>query len=548
MLSEFLHYLASRRVSIHTSDLSPSERAEVERLAQEGELGLICATGTLAEGINFPVVNVLTLPRIYAIRPEDIQKRKPPSPMPIPHDRLYNMIGRAGRLGLSDYGRGIIVTAYAGDVDGLLKKYLHTDLPSFSSVLNRAPLDETILKSLRNTGTASREDCFDFLLHTLSGQVNLWPSDLRDRVDQIVDRLIEEGFLTEESALLHILPLGSLVVKHGLSVESAKRLGDYVKEELYSFFNPLEIFVLVCLLKETEDVYLSVSRSEIYNHQWSRALSDALEKEGLNVDSYLGRLLHPPESLRPSHHTAFKKALLLRRWIAPETISILEKNYKAYSGMIRRLADNASWLIGCLAELAAAHAKDQECVRRMFVLQEQALYGLPAQGLDWGGLLRKGILNRSEILKLLEFGYQSPSQVREEDRDTLRRFISGEAMEAIYKTRRPETPKDRLSNDYIVEINPARPDEIKVNGHKISLTPLQAGLIDRLARTPEVFVPYEDLLNSIWRESAGDKKQLSKQKNLIKGKINRIVGKKPNDLIETAVGFGMVLRAKVYRT
>lgn len=52
----------------------------VESAIQKGEVVLICATGTLAEGINFPVINVLTTQRMYASNVDEKSQggRRPP--------------------------------------------------------------------------------------------------------------------------------------------------------------------------------------------------------------------------------------------------------------------------------------------------------------------------------------------------------------------------------------------------------------------------------------------------------------------------------------
>ncbi|MDX9755042.1 MAG: DEAD/DEAH box helicase, partial [bacterium] len=180
-LHDFLALLLPRRVAVHTSDLSQEERRVVESAIQKGEVVLICATGTLAEGINFPVINVLTTQRMYASNVDEKSQGRPPAALPIPQDRLFNMVGRAGRLGLSDFGRGMIVTQSPGDVDGLLGLYAAGQAPQFEPWLHRIDLATVILKLMGDCGYFTLEGCLERLHSTLSGQWNRFLGDLAEK-------------------------------------------------------------------------------------------------------------------------------------------------------------------------------------------------------------------------------------------------------------------------------------------------------------------------------------------------------------------------------
>ena len=67
-LRDFLKEILPCRIAVHTSDLTAGERMLVEKYFRDGNVDIINATSTLAEGLNFPVVNVLTTQRIYTTR------------------------------------------------------------------------------------------------------------------------------------------------------------------------------------------------------------------------------------------------------------------------------------------------------------------------------------------------------------------------------------------------------------------------------------------------------------------------------------------------
>ena len=153
-------------IAVHTSDLSPAERRIVETAVQRGEILLICATGTLAEGLNFPVVNVITTKQMYATRPEDAATGNAPAPQPISLSRLLNMIGRAGRLGFCHFGRGMIATTSLGDVEGLKTAYMQKNnghLDSLLSLLSLLDPERVILESMGGYASFTLDQCLKFI-------------------------------------------------------------------------------------------------------------------------------------------------------------------------------------------------------------------------------------------------------------------------------------------------------------------------------------------------------------------------------------------------
>lgn len=87
--------MLSRGVAVHNAGLSDETRELIEWLAEEGLLKVLCATMTVAQGINFPVSSVfiqsISLPSVGNSR--DMTPRE-----------FWNLAGRAGRIGHSSIG------------------------------------------------------------------------------------------------------------------------------------------------------------------------------------------------------------------------------------------------------------------------------------------------------------------------------------------------------------------------------------------------------------------------------------------------------------
>jgi len=547
-LQKFLLYLLPRRVAVHTSDLSPEERGIVEEAVNRREVILLCATGTLAEGINIPVINVITTKRMYSTKPEDIDRGKPPSSLPLSQDRLFNMLGRAGRLGLCDFGRGMIATTAEGDVDGLFATYLQDKQETLQPMLFRLPTTEIILKSMSSFVRFSLETCKETLMKTLSGSMNTWSGSFSQGIETGLKKLLQDGFVSIEDDIFHPTPLGALVMKSGISVASAHRIESFVQDVFRDSTHPLEILVTIALLPEMNEIYLYVPKSEIQTHTWSRHLLQTVQAASISSDSYLYSLLNKPQALRPSHHTAFKKCFLLQDWISGLPIAQLENRYGMYAGAIVRMTEETAWLVSALADMVAAYAFPAEQLRKIQILRERLLFGLPEESLQWSPFIRTGQIPRYHILALIKNGFCTPASVQVEDIDYLQSFLDTNIIDTILHARKVHTQQqDRISSDYILELLPARPDQFLLNGKTITATRLQSDLLKSLARRAGECVAYEILVQEVWPNSIGDRKQLSRQKNALLQKTRKALGHPTPTLIESVPGVGMVLQAEVVR-
>lgn len=94
--------LLRKRVAVHHSGLPDEVRSLIEWLAEEGQLRVLCATTTIAQGINFPVSSV------FLQRIEHSTRYGPPIPMTA--REFWNLAGRAGRVGQDSVGVVGIVT------------------------------------------------------------------------------------------------------------------------------------------------------------------------------------------------------------------------------------------------------------------------------------------------------------------------------------------------------------------------------------------------------------------------------------------------------
>lgn len=84
--------MLARGVAVHHAGLSDEVRSLIEWLAEEGDIRVLCATTTLAQGINFPVSSVFLATTLY------------PYGVPMGAREFWNLAGRAGRINQDSVG------------------------------------------------------------------------------------------------------------------------------------------------------------------------------------------------------------------------------------------------------------------------------------------------------------------------------------------------------------------------------------------------------------------------------------------------------------
>lgn len=114
-------YLAAG-VGVHHAGLSDELRALTEWLFERGSLRALVATTTIAQGVNFPVENVVFATHQY------------PYGEDMPPQDFWNIAGRAGRV---DHGSVGVVPLVAGDDDraARLRDYVQTNVAQLNSRL-----------------------------------------------------------------------------------------------------------------------------------------------------------------------------------------------------------------------------------------------------------------------------------------------------------------------------------------------------------------------------------------------------------------------------
>lgn len=114
--------LLRKGVAVHHGGLSDDVRLMIEALAERGTLRHIVATTTLAQGINFPISNVVLGSYQY------------PYGVTMPTEDFWNIAGRAGRVNQGQPGV-VLLAAHDAKREVLLREYLNSAAVELNSTL-----------------------------------------------------------------------------------------------------------------------------------------------------------------------------------------------------------------------------------------------------------------------------------------------------------------------------------------------------------------------------------------------------------------------------
>ncbi len=550
-VKRFLSQLLPKRIAVHTSDLTTNERGLVESLIQNNQVRVIFATNTLAEGINFPVTNVITTKHTYAASSHSSAVQPAPVKKPLPFDRLQNMTGRAGRYGIEDHGRGIIVTCYPGEVDGLLRQYFppqHKQPPTRNTVSEF----QSVLLKIQALFSPRNAEAFCHCIQQTYRQRTFGqtPSNIQildsPSIATHIHNLLQHHFLDEQFSELHLTCLGRIAVLQGLSLESAKELISLSKNmNERDDLDAAGFLIHLTMLPEMVEHYIPLSPAEIKTKAWLGALRTWIKNNG-HHSAWLDDRTGSPETLTPLHHTACKKTMLCLEWMNGVSIMELEERYGVYSGFIKRFTSDCAWMVNAFMNMLAVIAAESKWIDEVSHMRDQLLYGLPKPTLKWCDYLQTEQLNRSQVLTLVECGFEHPKQIKKQDQEFLLTVLSADIVEMLEKSSQ-EKYAHNPSTEKTIRLDASRPDQIIIAGKPVRFTPMQTSLLHYLADHVNQCVEYAKIMNRLWGEGFGDRKSLNRLKNQIVQKCEQTGGMLYKDLIDVVPGIGLILKTKVIR-
>jgi replicative superfamily II helicase len=400
-------------VGFHSGDLSPALRSPVEEAFAAGQLRILLATPTLAEGVNLGCQNVLVVPA-ELVGGESWNQ----GAAVLDRRRLANMGGRAGRDPLdSNPARAMVLVRDRDHSSQVWQNLLGPGATTQPAEDCEALLELMVLGKLGLAHEPMLPSQLALrLLETFVGTVR-WQnhgSQFFERVNRVLDRLEEWGLVTcgwadeqetNEEAQVSLTAAGRLAATHGLTPASAIWLAtvlpQWPQHESSTAELPLLLAAAHCL-PSSENLLptpaVAGPRATAVHQTLAADLPFVLP--GLESAWELDRPL-PAEEL-----AAGLRALLARDWLAGEPIPVLESRYRVFSGAMATLGTQIAHVLQAISLYTATipgccfpREQAQSLARRLplgLTVQAEALAPLSIIG-----------LSRTEAILLAREGFDS---------------------------------------------------------------------------------------------------------------------------------------------
>lgn len=364
-------------VGVHHAGMSEDTRALVEWLTENDRLGVLVATTTIAQGVNFPVSGIVFASHQY-------RTRKFPYRIDMPPQDFWNIAGRAGRVDQGDLG----VVALAAQDDAkqqALEQFIDTSVAELNSTLIE------MVQTAANAGSLLR-------LESLSHQPgwSAFVQYLAHTYRQIGDH---EQFAAQVEQVLRGT-LGFQVLR-----KSHKGWADTLVQSVYAYADRIKGKPLG-LVDATGFSWESVSNTLVRIRQeqlpadvWSPELF-AERRDDLR--RMMGLLLQVPELREPLAEVTGgtsvdgdKLARIICDWVQGRPLTEMATDYfhqpfeeedndaaadpvaamtKCCQSVFGRLTQTASWGLSALQSLTLADTFDE-----FSVVEQRSLRNLPAR-------------------------------------------------------------------------------------------------------------------------------------------------------------------------
>ncbi len=389
-----LHACLKKGIAFHHAGLHLKQRDLIEDEFRNGSIKIICATPTLAMGINLPSFRTIV---------RDLKRYGFRGYTPIPVLEYMQFIGRSGRPDFNDeYGEAITIAETEESKKQIIKTYIKGVPEELSSKLALEPILRTYILSLIAAEFCSSKTALtNFFEKTFYGHQYGSIQGLQQIIDKILYLLEEWEFIRpinsqdfvsageESSEKLEATPVGKRVSELYLDPYTAQTLiqglrkATSLKTNEFSF---LHLFSSCLELRPLLNVKMSEYDEVAEKTSMQAFLTEEPDEYSEEYDEFLNTV---------------KTAMFFEHWINEKTEEFLLENYNIRPGEIHAKLNIADWLLYSCQELCRL-LKFQQVYKNLSKLRTRVKNGakeelLPLLKLKNIGRVRARILYRNSI-------------------------------------------------------------------------------------------------------------------------------------------------------
>ncbi len=386
-------------VAFHHSGLTNKQRNIVEEAFRSGRIRAICATTTLAYGVNLPAHTVVVRDTSRYGGLDGMQK--------LGINEVLQIFGRAGRPRYDTEGRALLVARSEAEAVLLRRRYIESGPEMITSKLGVLPVLRTHVLAFVASGFLTRsESMLGFVAETFYGRQYSDTAGIMEILDEILAELVEWKFIERREGAYRPTRIGEKVSELYIDPVSAKWMVDSipkVRDELSGLFMITNTLEMRPYSKATDEAAVDLQR-------YSEMLGVPSD-----IESY-----HEPER-------AFSTALMLRDWIDERSEAELLRRYGETPGSLYAKISSADWLLYSSTELAKlVHSN----YTKLLEIRVRVKYGIRKELLD---LVRLEQVGRVRARMMYAGGITKVSDLRKEGAERrLERLFGKEIARRIY--------------------------------------------------------------------------------------------------------------------
>ncbi|MFX1466114.1 MAG: DEAD/DEAH box helicase [Promethearchaeota archaeon] len=427
-------------VAFHHAGMDYRHRRIVEAYFKERIIFAICATPTLAAGLNLPARRVV----IRDYKRYSFSRVRLGNLVEIPVLEYKQMAGRAGRPKFDTVGEAILISKSEEEKDELMERYIKGDTERITSKLAALSSLRSHLLGIIATGFVDTEgDIYKFLENTFYGHQYAM-EEISAIISDVIGFLITEQLIEYKNGKIIATKFGKRVSNLYIDPLSGAIIKNTLQNNKDEIITELGLLHLICSTPNMLQFYL---RKKDYG-----------EMMFFVEDNYNEFLIDIPDEYDPDFEfflSNIKTAKVLLDWIDEVSEEDLAMRYSITSGDLYNLTETAEWLLYATAEIARLF-KLKELRKLAETLRTRVKYGVKEEvaelvnikgiGRKRGRLLYKnGIktiedLKTAPIAKLLNIPTLGRSLLRDIFQQIGREFdTSGLTPEEIEKKKPSQT-------------------------------------------------------------------------------------------------------------
>ncbi len=335
-------------IAFHHAGLVAKQRELIEDNFKSGAIKIICATPSLAMGVDLPAYRAII---------KDLKRYGNRGMSFIPVLEYLQMAGRAGRPKYDQEGEAICVAITESEKENLFEKYVLGEPEAIYSKLAVEPALRTYLLSLIAANFVNtHKKIVDFFSKTF------WAHQFSDmgKLVSIIDKML--ALLEEWEFIQRDSEKEDFVSADKLNDNGAINATIMGKRAAELYIDPLTAYFFIRCLK-------NASKKGLHEFSFLQMVSHTLEMRPLlrvgvkdegkvqeELLKYYELMFEKEPSLYEHEYEDFlnsiKTAMMLGEWIDEKTEEQLLENYNARPGEIRGKIDTADWLLYASEEIS----------------------------------------------------------------------------------------------------------------------------------------------------------------------------------------------------